>query len=241
MNILLRNKTAYLITTVFIVLLVGLALNAYYQSRLYYDRISPKCELAAFVQKKSTDSIEVISERLLNTDGVEKLTFVDQEAAYKKAVAEEPEMKKIMITQDNPLTPYFIIKPGFLSLSFTQELSDEISQIRGIAEVRFDPNLFVVVEELRKFFEFYAIVGKILFMGGLLFVLGKYFWRWLTMKIVAESVLSSLILGAASGAIGAAVYYLLARYALPMQLVQIPAQYYLILFFSGMLVDLSFD
>jgi cell division protein FtsX len=236
-----KSQISYLITPVIVVILIGLALNAYYQSKVYYNNISPKCEIAAFVQKNSTDSISVISERLLNTEGVAEVSFIDQEQAFKKAVSEEPETSKIMITKDNPLTPYFIIIPSSLGLKFAQEISDSMSEISGIDEVRFDTNLFLVTEELGKFYEFYMILGRILFIGVLLFISAKYFWRWLTMRVYFKEFLSSITYGAVSGFLGAVLYFLLTNYALPIRLVQIPFQYFIVLFLSGILVSLSLD
>lgn len=137
--------------TLVMALAAGLCLNAWYQADQSRQSLSNKVKVSAFMKQGAVMAPAQILEAVSKVSGSGRVTMVSPETALDKAMAESPAIKDILVTGENPFTPYFVIVPARATLLEAKRLKEAVAKIDGIDEVAYDYNVFAATEKLNAF------------------------------------------------------------------------------------------
>ncbi len=227
--------------TVFTTALLAFAFNAYRQASLFNKSFLPEAKIAVFIAPDCKSAPEVILEKLVNLDGVEKADYMPKEKVLEKAQFENSKLKNVILSGENPFSPYYIITPKTVSVLSAQKLKEKVDRIEGVEEAAFDDNLFSAIEKTGKFADIYKICGKIAAAAILLIVAAKFIFRWFNEEADFLGYLYNILIGAVSGAVGAGLFYLIIAELARTDVLRMPAKYFLYLTFGGILTVMFWE
>src|SRR3989339_629951 len=103
------SRIFYLLVSALLSGACGLAFVPCHQARVQRTLLLPRAQIAVFLERGA--NYDVVREKLDNIDGVSSMEYVPAEKAWEKALGEEPSLKEVLVTGDNPFPSYFILRP----------------------------------------------------------------------------------------------------------------------------------
>jgi len=234
-------KLLFFISAILATALLGFGLNAYRQACVFNSAYRPDAGVAVFVAPDTKVAPDVIREKLINMDGVEKTDYFPREKVLEKVQAENSKLKNVILSGENPFSPYYILTPRQVSVVSAQELVEKAKKIEGVEDAVFDENLFSAVEKTAKFSRVYALCGKAALLLVLLIISAKLIIRLLNEKADLLNYLYNLLSGIITGALGAGIFYLFSRKIVHSDVMRLPAKYILYFLLGGVLVVLLWE
>ena len=224
-NHIFNTKVILSVGAVFTTLLLAFALNAYNQAYSLNRFFLPDAQLAVFLAPDCKSAHEVILEKIINLDGVEKADYIPKEKVLEKAQAENSKLKNIVLSGENPFSPYYIVTPKQVSVLSAKKLAEKIDKIEGVEEAAFDENLFSAVERTGKFADIYRICGKVAMAAVLLIIAAKFVSRWFKEEADFLGYTYNLLIGVISGVLSAGIFYLVIGKLTRADILRLPAKY----------------
>lgn len=233
------EKVYYFLLSSISALTVGLLLNGYYQAKTYQSSLSSQFKMAAFLSPNANK--DVVREKLRNIDGISSIELIDASKAWEKAVAQEPSLKEILVTGNNPFTPYFLINASSVNPETISAIDDAAANIKDIDEVRFDSKLISVIDTLRRNISLYRVSFIIISAIILLVIILKFIIRIINETTDYLNYLYVSLAGLAAGISGAALYYSVSRHILGSNADLLPANFLPYLIASGIVIVLAWE
>ncbi|MHB9155427.1 MAG: cell division protein FtsX [Endomicrobiales bacterium] len=221
--------------------LLGPVIVSYYQVSAYRQALLPKSTIAVFVSGAGAVSSEVLKERLLNLEGAGEVTFVSREQALENAAGAHPAVTEILLSGDNPFSPYFIIHPRTVSASAVAALLDQVNGIEGVEDIRYDPNLVAVADKLLGFREFLRTAMGISLVAGAILWATRMFRRVFLRRFNAKNYALVLLSGAVGGAAGSLLFYCFSRSLFSASAMLMPERYFIYLGLTGIFMALVWE
>jgi hypothetical protein len=238
----MKNKLiSNFILTVLGILAIHFVFNAFYQARIYSRKLYFKNEIAVFVKRDGQLSVEVMLEKLRNTDGVRLVRYLAAEDVLRKAMSESPEMKDVLLPGENPFVEYFLVRPLTATRALAESLKERIENIDGVEEVRYDPQLIVAAEKLQDFMDLYYIGAALLFLSLLGVIMLKLAHRYIHKKLLWKAYAVNAATGLAAGITGTLIYVLIGYTFLRTDVAQFPLLYLITLAPTGIILCLALE
>jgi len=233
------RQLLHFVPSLLVTFTLGLLLNTYYQAKQHYDALLPRGRIAVFIAKNAQASHQAIGEKLMNIAGVGGAVYISQDKALESAMKDAPALKEVLITGDNPFTPYFMVEPKDMSFSMAQWLKSQLTAVQGVEEVRLDTNTFNIIDRLGVLRQFYGVSVSVIVMLGAFLALFKFVTRWMYRLIDYRHYLRMALGGIVTGVLGAGMYYLVSRYAVGSPVTQLPSIYFVLMAAGGVLAALA--
>lgn len=237
---LARQITCFL-PAILIAFAAGLILNAYYQARAHFEFLSPRGRIAVFIGKKAQVSHQLIAEKILNIEGVAGAVYVSQDKALETALKDAPALKEVMVTGDNPFSPYFLVEPREATPGVAQWLKEQVAAVEGVVDIRYDANTFTILDSLRSLTRIYGTAIKALAAFGFIFAVFRYALNRMYRLIDYRHFLFLLLGGAAAGSLGAGAYYAMARFTVQATMARVPDHYAVYMALAGVLSVMAWE
>jgi len=233
------DKIITLIGISLVLALSGAGFNAFYQAKRYYRELVSRNQLAVFIKKENkTESLEVIKEKIINLGGVSDCLVKKPDDIFKEMTMRAPGMNDIVLTGENPFSPYFLVKTSVVNLSYIKSLKDKIMTFEGVEDVKFDQNLVSITENLDGLIEFYKFLWKAAVAAVLFLILVKYILLWSRQSLELGEFIFLFIEGLLAGLFGWFIYYALSINFSSYHIVQIPHRYIAYFLFNGLILAL---
>jgi hypothetical protein len=231
----LKKNIIFIPGTVLTTVLLAFVFNAYRQAYILNKSFMPQAQIAVFVDAGRKVANEVIMEKLVNLDGVDKADFIPKDKILENAQNENSQLRGIVISGENPFSPYYLVYPKHVSVSYADMLVGNIRKIDGVSDAVFDEHLFSAVEKTGRFVDFYRVSGKAAVIVVLLFIVLKFVYRQLNNETDLLNYIYNFVLGIVSGVLGACVYYLVTKKIVHLDIVQLPVKYMVYFIACGVL------
>jgi len=236
-----KDKIAGLFSIVFVVFLLCLAVNAWYQAQAYRETLENKAVIAAFIKKDSTASLDVIKERIINTDNVRGADLVTSEMAMKNAIESTPSLGEILISKENPFSPYYMKRANKVNKTGFEELKETLSKLEGVDAVVYDKNGIDIHDTLDVFCGYYELCLKSAgILAGILLLI-KLVLKFTEEEPEPMTLVYSAVAGLFSGVVGIGVYTYAAHRYMQSDIINLPSSYFGYIVLSGLLVSLLWD
>jgi cell division protein FtsX len=237
----IRKESTYFIATILGTVVLGLVLNAWYQTEKYLYVLMPKAEFAVFLTSSGLASPDATGKGLSEVKGVTGVTFINSEQALAKALAVSPDLKEVLLPGDNPFSPYYAVRAFDIKSSAIRDMITKIASVPGVEEVRYDPAVFTNAEYLKDFARYYSAVIAFVVIGIVLLVTGRFIVKWFYRKADYRRYLYLVVWGLVCGGCGMLAYYALSNYVIGAAIVQLPFKYLAVLMPGGVLIALAWD
>jgi cell division protein FtsX len=191
-------------------LLLIFAFNAYFQAAGINRALSQNVQISVFMRPDNKAAPEVTLEKLSNLDGVARADYVPKEKVLERALADNTKIKNVILSGENPFTPYYILVPAETSVVSARALTDKINKIDGVEEAVFDENLFSAVEKSARFASVYRMAGYAGLAAAFLIIAVKLVFRCVGARADLRRYAFNVLTGAAAGAVAAGIYYFIA-------------------------------
>src|SRR3989339_193278 len=157
----------------------GLVFVPYYQARVQRALLLPRAQIAVFAERNA--NYDVVREKLDNIDGVSSVEYVPADKAWEKALKEEPSLKDVLVTSENPFPAYFILHPRPATAETAAAIRESATAIEGISDVRYDAGLLDIAERLSTVAASYRYLLYIILAAAGLIIIAK-----ITVRLVRE-------------------------------------------------------
>ncbi len=128
----------------------ALIFNIIYQAQLYYTKLAKDSKITAFVFKGYENSSDEIRKQITALQNVKGLEFVSSGEIYQNISNGTSKIKGILLNGENPFSPYFLINLKDFSVESVENIKNTLMKIKGIEEVKYDPQIFVLTDKLNK-------------------------------------------------------------------------------------------
>jgi cell division protein FtsX len=215
----------------------ALLFNAVYQMHFSYRKIVRDAYLSVFIYKSYELSSDDIKKELESIKNVKNVSFVSSTAIYEKIVNGSSKIKDILLSGENPFSPYFIVKPERISTSYAEELKNEIEKNKGVEEIRFDTSLFRTAEKIGNLKYIYlstlACAAIILFISSIV----RLILEIVHFEANFSDYLFLIVWGIVFGLIGILIYFGLSTYVFSSNEAFVPIKYLLSIWPIGIFLN----
>lgn len=232
-NFELKKRIPFMVAAAAGTFALGLLLNAYYQAGAYNSLLVRNATIGAFISADGKVPVEVTKERLVNLDGTADVSFVPKDRVLELALDANPDIKEVVAPGENPFIPYFVIRPGTIASGFVRDLAERVRNIEGIEDVRYDPNLVAVSEQLARFRTLYRTAFEGLAAAALLIIVWRFVARLIAKDLTASGYLALLATGLAAGILGTLSYYFFGTQMAGSAIVHLPDRYLAYMLLAG--------
>lgn len=231
-----KEKAIFVTWAVTATACLGLIFIADHQARSINKALKPKARIAVFMVPGTKVSQEVLREKLINIDGVAAAEFVAEDKVLEMAQNDTSPVKGLVLSGENPFSPYFLVEPARVRASFAEKLAELAGKMEGVDAVVYDITLFRTVERSGYMAIFYKTAGYAVLAVFLLLIVLKFFFRWLKEEADFLKYFFNIMLGVLTGFTGAGIFYLVTVKILQADVLRLPFKYLPLFMVGGMLV-----
>ena len=235
------KEITYIFAAIIITFVIGLGFNIYYQVDKYREKLIPKTQINAFISKTDVKSYKLIGEKILSIKSVKSIYYRSQENILKEVKENNPRINEIMVTGNNPFSPYFVVKTKDINTEIYKAVISKINKIKSIDDVTYDENIVKIIEKLGNIISFHNFVIRIVLFLCAVLITVKFLWLWLHKEITVKRMIYLIITGVFSGAVGAGAYYMASNSIFKYAVIQLPASYIMCFILAGLLSTLIWE
>ncbi|MCX5781640.1 MAG: permease-like cell division protein FtsX [Elusimicrobia bacterium] len=216
----------------------ALLFNAVYQMQFSYRKIARDAYLAVFIYKSYESSADEIKKELESIKNIKNISFNSSPSIYEKIVNGSSKIKDILLSGENPFSPYFIVKPELIGAGYVDELKNKIEKIKGVEEIRFDNSLFKTAEKIGNLKYIYlstlVCAAIILFVSSII----KLVYEIIHFEANFSDYLLSAVWGIVFGLAGIIIYFALSSYVFSSNEAFVPIKFLLSIWPVGIFLNI---